>query len=88
MTTFNTNTTTSITQITSALRRFAHWGWACIMEICSRRAQAASLRQLKESDLKDIGLIENDISSVNHMSLDSDAASVLRRTRLGRSGNW
>lgn len=88
MTTFNTNTTSSTTQITSSLRRFAHWGWSYVIEIRTRRAQAASLSRLKERDLRDIGLIENDISTANHMPLEADAASALRCARLDRSGNW
>ena len=88
MTTFNTNTTVSTTQITSSLRRFAHWGWSYVVEARSRRSQTASLSRLKERDLRDIGLTENDISTVSHLPLDADAASALRRARLDRSGNW
>ena len=58
------------------------------MEIRARRVQAASLSRLKERDLRDIGLINNDITTANHMPLEADAASALRRARLDRSRNW
>lgn len=88
MTTFNTNTTSSTTKIIPALRRFAHWGWSYVLEARSRWSQTASLSRLKERDLRDIGLTENDISTVSQLPLEADAASALRRARLDRSGNW
>ena len=88
MTAFNTNTSTSTTQITYFLRQLASLYSSRAAEVRSRRALAVSLNGLKESDLRDIGLIENDISATNQMPLEDDAASSLRRTRLERSGNW
>ena len=88
MTTLSTNETASATQITVTLRRFANWGWSSVLEICARRKQTVSLRQLKERDLQDIGLIENDITVAGHLPLSIDAAAVLQRASLGRSRNW
>ncbi len=88
MTTFTTNSIAPTTFEPSVLRRFAQWTRNRILEFRARRAQIACLRQLKSRDLKDIGLIENDICAANGLPLSSDAATSLHSAILGRSGNW
>ena len=50
--------------------------------------QTACLLQLKDRDLQDIGLIENDITVADRLPLSIDAAAVLQRVSHDRSGNW
>jgi uncharacterized protein YjiS (DUF1127 family) len=88
MTTFTTNSLAPTTHEVSVLRRFMLWTRNRFPEYRACRAQIASLRQLKSRDLKDIGLIENDISAAIGLPLSSDAAMSLQRASLGRSGNW
>ena len=88
MTTFATNSNTTANQTLSSLRQFANKMGACIIQLCVRRAQNASLSRLTRRDLKDIGLVDDDISSANSLPLDSDAAAFLSSTRQRRIGNW
>ena len=88
MTTFTTNSIAPTNYEPSVFRRFAHWTRSCVLEFRARRAQFASLHQLKSRDLKDIGLIESDIFAANGLPLSSDAATSLHSAILGRSGNW
>ena len=88
MTAFTTNTTQATTQIPSAPHRFMHKARACLLEWQARRKQIASLRNLKSADLRDIGLIEHDISAAGWLPLSTDAAMILHRASLTRSGNW
>lgn len=88
MTYFTTNAPTSATQISTMLHRFGKWASTCILEFRMRRAHSASLRSLKSRDLKDIGLINSDISAAGRLPLSADASTALYCARLGRTGNW
>lgn len=88
MTTITTNTTVPTNHTPSAIRQFAQWLWACLLELRARRAQTAFLHRLKDRDLRDIGLIEHDMHAVNNLTLSTDAALALDRIRHSRSGNW
>lgn len=88
MTTFTTDTTAPAIQVRSAVRLSKQRIWACITELRARRAQSAALRHLKGRDLRDIGLIDNDITAANNLPLSTNAATALHLTSLGRSGNW
>ncbi|SMX24058.1 hypothetical protein [Boseongicola aestuarii] len=88
MTTFTTNTTQPNTQISSAPHRFMRKARKCLIEWQARRKQITYLRHLKSGDLRDIGLIEHDISAAGWLPLSTDAAMTLHRASLSRSGNW
>jgi uncharacterized protein YjiS (DUF1127 family) len=88
MTTFTTDSPIPIASIFSAQRRIANRIWICIVEFQVRRAQTASLSCLKSRDLRDIGLIDNDISAANSLPISANAAMALHRARQGRIGNW
>jgi len=88
MTTFTTNTTRPTTQISSAPHQFMRKIRSGLLEWQARRKQIATLRRLKSGDLRDIGLIEHDISAAGRLPLSTDAATSLHRTSLGRSRNW
>lgn len=88
MTNFTTNMTVQIAQGPSVLHRLARKIRSIILGWQARRMQIASLRRLKSRDLRDIGLIEHDISAADHLPLSADVATNLYRASLGRSGNW
>ena len=88
MTTFNTDTSPQSNRDHSPLRRFANRIWTRTLECRERQVHSAALSSLKSRDLKDIGLIDHDISSAKNLPLSTDAATDLRRISLGRSGNW
>jgi len=88
MTNFTANTTLPFTQITSAHHRFTRKIRSVILGWQARRLQIASLRRLKSRDLRDIGLIEHDISTADRLPYSANIATTLQRTSLGRSGNW
>ena len=48
-----------------------------------RRVQVASLRRIKSSDLRDIGLIEHDISAADQLPLSADVATALLLAQSG-----
>ena len=86
MTTLTNNSSAPAAQSRFTPRRPMQVIWSWVIEMRAPRAQSDALRQLKDRDLKDIGLIDNDISAASHLPLSSDAA--LHRASLGRSGNW
>lgn len=88
MTTLTKNSSAPVAQIRVTPRRPMQVIWSWVIEMRARRVQSDALRQLKDRDLKDIGLIDNDISAASHLPLGSDAAAALHRASLGRSGNW
>lgn len=88
MTSFTNNLSTPAIQSRQTPRRLMQMICSRIIELRTRRAQSAALHQLKDRDLKDIGLIDNDISNVSHLPLSSNAAAALHRASLHRSGNW
>ena len=88
MTTLTNNSSAPAAQIRVTSRRPMQVIWSWIIELRTRRVQSAALHQLKDRDLKDIGLIDNDISAARHLPLSSDAAAALHRASLHRSGNW
>ena len=88
MTILTDNSTVPATREPSVLRRFLRWIWSCIQEIQARRVQTASLHHLKSRDLKDVGLIENDIAAAKSLPVGTDAVDALHRARLDRSSNW
>ena len=88
MTNFTSNSTAPAAQVRFTPRRPLQMIWSWAIEMRERRAQSDALRQLKDRDLKDIGLIDNDISAASHLPLGSDAAAALHRACLHRSGNW
>jgi hypothetical protein len=53
-----------------------------------RQRTRASLNKLSGKDLRDIGLIRNDVSSIVHIPLPSSGALDLSNIRKARSGNW
>ena len=88
MTTLTNNSSAPAAQIRVTSRRPMQVIWSWVIEMRARRAQSDALRQLRDRDLKDIGLIDNDISVASHLPLGSDAVAALHRASLGRSGNW
>ena len=88
MTNFTTNMTVQIAQGHSVLHRLVRKIRSIILGWQARRLQIASLRRLKSRDLRDIGLIEHDISTADRLPLSADVATNLYRASLGRSGNW
>ena len=88
MTSFTSNLRTPAIQSRQTPRRPMQVIWSWIIELRTRRVQSAALHQLKDRDLKDIGLTDNDISAASHLPLSSDAAAALHRASLHRSGNW
>ena len=88
MTTLTNNSSAPTARTRSTPRRLMQVMWSWIIEMRARRAQSTALRQLKDRDLQDIGLIGNDITAASHLPLSSDAAAALHRASLHRSGNW
>jgi uncharacterized protein YjiS (DUF1127 family) len=62
MTNFTTNTTLEIPQSPSELHRFARKLRSFILEWQAPRIEIACLRRLKSRELRDIGLVEHDIT--------------------------
>lgn len=70
---------------------FAHLGAEMrriIKEAVDRHRMKATLRNLSAKDLRDIGLIRNDLSSVDYLPLTSCGAFELSKTARARAGNW
>jgi uncharacterized protein YjiS (DUF1127 family) len=88
MTNLTTNTTLPIAQGHSMHHQFARKIRSIILGWQAHRMQIASLRRLKSRDLRDIGLIEHDISAADRLPLSADVATNLYRASLSRSGNW
>ena len=76
------------TSVLSWPRRTAHRLLNLILELRVRRAQTRSLGRLTSRELKDVGLIENDIAAANNLPIGSDAAMALKQASRGRLGNW
>ncbi len=88
MTNFTTNLILPVTQNSSAPVRLARKVWTHLLLWRDRRVQIASLSRIKSSDLRDIGLIEHDISAADQLPLSADVATALHLASLGRTGNW
>jgi len=88
MTNLTTNTTVQIARGPYVLHQLARKIRSIFLGWQARRLQIASLRRLKSRDLRDIGLIEHDISAADRLPLSADVATNLYRASLGRSGNW
>ena len=88
MTSFTSNSSTTAIQTRRAPRRPMHMIWSWIIELRVRRAQFAVLSQLKDRDLRDVGLIDNDITNAKHLPLGTSATSALHGASFSRSGNW
>jgi hypothetical protein len=71
-----------------SLRRLAVRFRAVVSEAVDRNGMKTSLGNLSAKNLNDTGLIENDVASIKHLSLSSDAARELSKTRRSRSTNW
>jgi len=87
---------TSISQNTSrqqrswnvSLQGLAETALAVFSEVFDRNELTESLGNLSAKNLRDIGLIENDVTSIGHLSLSSDASHGLSETRRSRLTNW
>ena len=88
MTNFTANSILSVTRNLSAPVRLARKVWTRLLLWRDRRVQIASLRRIKSSDLRDIGLIEHDICAADQLPLSADVATALQIASLGRTGNW
>ncbi len=59
-----------------------------MLEFVNRQRLKAAVGKLSARELRDIGLTENDVSSVGHSSLQSSASELLDKVRRSRAGNW
>ena len=59
-----------------------------VRKFIDRRAIKAGLVQLSEKHLRDIGLTQNDVSSIARTPLPSNGALELSSICKSRAGNW
>ena len=76
MTTLTNNLSAPAIQLRSMPVRAIQNIWACVVELRARRAQSTALRQLKDRDLQNIGLIGNDISAATPSAAQEEAAPL------------
>lgn len=61
---------------------------AMIEELRARRAVRRALGQISDGQLRDAGLIRNDVDTACGHPLSHSSASDLRAAARARSGNW
>lgn len=59
-----------------------------LREATQRRKITASIANLSDKHLRDIGLTRNDVSSIARLPLPFSAAQDLSATARSRAGNW
>ncbi len=59
-----------------------------ILEIANRQRLKSTIGKLSAKDLRDVGLTEDDLMSVQNLGLSTSAPELLRDARQNRIGNW
>ncbi len=62
--------------------------FALAAELRDRKEISKALGKLSPKEMRDIGLIQNDVESACSNRLSKDASTELLRTARLRSGNW
>ena len=88
MTTITTNTAVSHHTAFDGVKGAAKSAIEFAEMIRDRIRIQSALSTLKPKDLRDIGLTEHDVQSIQHMPLSHDVASTLHTKSLHQSRNW
>lgn len=88
MTSLAINTLVRNVRARAELRHALWWLATRVIEWHARRATATILGSLSPRDLRDIGLIPDDVTRAHGLPLSRNAAEALHRAAFGRSGNW
>ena len=88
MTFINQNTSSHKMLTTQNLPRLIASAGKLILEIANRQRLKSTIGNLSAKDLRDVGLTENDLTSVRILELSSSAQKLLHDARNDRIGNW
>jgi hypothetical protein len=82
------NTSSNKISITQKLSRLIAIAGKLTLEVASRQRMKSTIGKLSAKDLRDVGLTENDLLSVQNLKLSNSASELLRADRQNRIGNW